>query len=272
MRSVDLRALYCTNPVAAYVGCIANSRAHGGVDLDGDVFTLTSREWVEGIARLARRSPQIGAPILADGGRELQRFFETGLRANGPGAWRELTAVAIDQLRTTPTGRALLDRFHRVGGEIEAVTDEEFKRVFGSDFAAAGCTRTADGRPLLLIANVFGGDPKGIASVIAHEMTHGLVQPIVDAMLRSGPTPAAAASDTVIWNETIAGTIQAKVELELGLQPGNLAANPDGTLRTHEETARAIRLDPTYSKMTADATQTLRWPLSVAGEAIVRLL
>ncbi len=272
LRTINLRGLWATQPATAQLGFVANAPEWGGVDVDGDTSRLRPDEWMLGLARLGLRNPALLASSQSSI-REIQTFFDTGLRPGGPADGRALLVKALNALASTPRGRLLIERFQGLSGETEAVTDEAFKRTFGTEFAAAGCTETEDGRPHLLVANVFGDDPKGIASVLAHEMTHGLVQKIVESMRQAGPTPEDAAADALLWNETLAATVQARVEAELGLTPCNLAANPDGSLRTPEETAQAIRNDPTYAECLAGAgSPGLRWPFSVAGPQLHGLL
>jgi hypothetical protein len=264
MRSLDLRTL---GGRAWQVAFAANSTEFGGANFDGDPWILRRDEWVHGFDRIIARWPLLTAPPLVEGVDHVQRYFKEGmLRATGPAETRARLELALHALAGTLTGRFLLHHFTTMGGEIEAVTDPEFMRRLGLEYPAGACLRSGDGRPLVLMAAVWTPlAPEEIASALAHEITHGVVQNVVDRLSQGGQ----ATKDAFVWNETMAATIQARVELELGLVPKNLAANPDGSLRSPEETAEAIRRDPVYAKIIGES---LPWPLAQSDNPLIALV
>lgn len=264
MNPIDLNALSNSYPFAAYVGRAANDASYGGVDLDDDTNVLTCEEWQQGLPSLRQiQGPRFSNREVNHAVEYIHAWFSNGSKATSDFANTQILRVAEVELQKSQTGKTLLRSFRQLGGEIQVLSDEEFMRRY--DCIGATPTKTPDGRPELLIAQeFFRRGPTTVAVTLAHEIVHVMSDKETDQRSRIHPFEA------WVWAETLAATIQAKVEVELNFMGGSAARNDDGSLRTIKETADAIRNDSGHSQ---DATaMPLRWPLNTVGPPLSELL
>lgn len=207
-------------------------------------------------ARAAAPSPRgrLVAPTTAD-----SRLVGTigKLRIEGERGDIALLRRVHAALAQSATGAALLSRMARAGGRVQVLDSRTYDKLLDRRTMAAYDSR--DG-VIFLRRETLRADARVAATVLAHEGVHLLddARGLMDAAHADALRGAKLASDPdeylrqQAWllqmvTETHAHMTEARVARELGVRydhsyPGAVA--PDGSLRTFEQTWRALEQGP----------------------------